>query len=230
MGTTAKSDFFHRRNLPHWQPPNRSIFVTSRLFGSLPETVVRELHETRALIERTIRQKGIDSNAIAELRLRQHKMLFAKVDAILDKASFGPKWLGNPAVAQMVQDALLERYAEMYRLWAYVVMVNHLHCLLTPKRITTDRVKRFSLSEIMKRIKGYTAREANRILNRTGQTFWQQESFDHWARDRGELFRIIVYIENNPVKAGLVQQPHEWSWSSAAERLRRGWTKIRPLT
>jgi REP element-mobilizing transposase RayT len=191
---------------------------------------MRQLHETKRLIEHSIENEKIDSTAVAELRLRKHKMLFSKVDAILDKASFGPKWLGNPAVARMVQDALLDRYAEMYRLWAYVVMVNHLHCLLTPKPTASDKSKRVSLSRIMKSIKGYTAREANRILKRTGQTFWQQESFDHWARDRAEFFRIIAYIENNPVKAGLVQRAHEWPWSSAAERLRRGWTKIRPLT
>ena len=38
--------------------------------------------------------------------------------------------------------------------------------------------------------------------NRTGQ-FWQHESYDHWTRDLVELERIIRYIEENPVKAGL---------------------------
>jgi len=79
-------------------------------------------------------------------------------------------------------------------------------------------------------LKGYTAREANRILGRTGQHFWQEESFDHWSRDEDEFFRIIAYIENNPVKAGLVTRPEDWQWSSAAERKRRGWTKIQALT
>ena len=53
-------------------------------------------------------------------------------------------------------------------------------------------------------LKGYTAREANRLLGRTGQPFWQGESYDHWVRDETEFIRIIAYIENNPVKAGLV--------------------------
>ena len=82
----------------------------------------------------------------------------------------------------------------------------------------------------MKRVKGYTAREANRMLKRTGEQFWQQESFDHWPRDDHEFFRIIQYIENNPVKAGLVRSPEEWKWSSAAERKRRGWKDIQVLT
>jgi len=67
-------------------------------------------------------------------------------------------------------------------------------------------------------------------LNRTGQQFWQQESFDHWPRDESEFLRILKYIEDNPVKAGLVRRPEDWRWSSAAERKRRGLSEIRALT
>jgi putative transposase len=67
-------------------------------------------------------------------------------------------------------------------------------------------------------------------LYSTGQTFWQQESFDHWARDEAEFCRIIAYIENNPVKAGSVSRPEDWRWSSAHERLQRGCCDISALT
>ncbi len=63
----------------------------------------------------------------------QYKRLFAKVDAILDKASSGPLWLADGEVATLVQRTLLDRYAHLYTLWAYVVMANHLHILLRPK-------------------------------------------------------------------------------------------------
>jgi putative DNA methylase len=86
------------------------------------------------------------------------------------------------------------------------------------------------LKKITKYLKGYSAYKANRILGRTGESFWQDESYDHWARDDDEYYRIIGYIENNPVKAGLVSLPEDWPWSSAAERKRRGYTEIRPLT
>lgn len=123
----------------------------------------------------------------------------------------------------MIQNALLERYKTLYALWSYVVMANHLHVLLTPK-------PPIKIATITKNLKGFTAREANKFLRRTGQRFWQDESFDHWARDRAELFRIVKYIENNPVKAGLVKTPEDWQWSSAAERKRRGLTDIVVLT
>jgi putative DNA methylase len=70
------------------------------------------------------------------------------------------------------------------------------------------------LRRIMQSLKGYTAREANRLLGRHG-SFWQDENFDHWARDEAEFVRIAQYIDGNPVNAGLCSYAHEWEWSSA---------------
>jgi len=82
-----------------------------------------------------------------------------------------------------------------YEPGAYV-MANHVHLLILPW-IGPDR--------LLKSLKGATAREANRLLSRTGEPFWQKESYDHWVRNPGELEKIRTYIENNPVKAGLVR-------------------------
>jgi len=195
---------------------------------------MRQLKETQGLVNREMEKAKASAEKIAELKLNQNKRLFAKLDAILDRAESGPRWLGETKVAALVEDALLRRYAELYRLWAYVVMVNHLHLLLRPKSVPVSQQSSSSsfvpLSTITKSIKGYTARKANQILQREGEHFWQQESFDHWPRDENEFLRIIAYIENNPVKAGLVRSPEEWRWSSAAERKRRSWTEIKALT
>src|SRR5260370_37987861 len=50
-------------------------------------------------------------------------------------------------------------------------------------------------------LKGSTAREANRVLGRRGETFWQAESYEHWGRDEKERERLAGDIENNPAKA-----------------------------
>ncbi len=65
-------------------------------------------------------------------------------------------------------------------------------------------------------LKGSTARQANLILGRTGEVFWQDESFDHRVRDEAGLERIARYVEHNPVSAGLSASPGDWQWSSAA--------------
>lgn len=91
-----------------------------------------------------------------------------------------------------------------------MVMANHVHVLLLPH---------IPPSRLLQPLKGVSAREANLILGRTGQPFWQAESYDHWVRDEEEFRRIKAYIENNPVKAGLVDYAEDYSWSSATECL-----------
>jgi hypothetical protein len=81
-----------------------------------------------------------------------------------------------------------------------------MHLLISP---VTKPIK------FLQSTKDYTAREANKILGRAGEPFWQSESYDHWIRDAAEFKRISEYIENNPVKAGLVSSPEEYRWSSA---------------
>jgi putative transposase len=136
----AKS--YYHRNLPHWHPPGAAIFLTCRLYGSLPETVIQQLKESQKLLEREIDKTSRSAEKIAELKLNQHKKLFAKVDAILDKAETGPRWLAETEVAALVEDALLRRYAELYKLWAYVVMANHLHILLSERGEVGARFRR----------------------------------------------------------------------------------------
>ena len=75
-------------------------------------------------------------------------------------------------------------------------------------------------SRFLQTLKGYTAREANRLLGRTGQPFWQAESHDHSVRDDRVSDRIQEYIENNPVKAELVANAEEYPWSSAGKNSR----------
>jgi REP element-mobilizing transposase RayT len=100
-----------------------------------------------------------------------------------------------------------EKPLAQYLLHAYVIMPNHVHLLITP---------RLPLSRIMRGIKGVSARDANRILERRGKAFWQDESYDHWVRDEEEFGKIRFYIEHNPVSAGLVKRPEDWKWSSAS--------------
>jgi REP element-mobilizing transposase RayT len=93
-----------------------------------------------------------------------------------------------------------------------MVMANHVHALLLPK---------IHPSRMMHSMKGFTARQANRILTTTGKPFWQAESYDHWVRDEREYASIAAYITNNPVRAGQATRPEEYRWSSAypGERL-----------
>jgi REP-associated tyrosine transposase len=189
---------FYRRNLPHWHPEGNSIFITWRLFGSLPATVLRKIHTVR---------NGCATDS-AEIDSEESAgRIFRQLDTALDSAKSGPLWLADPELAgyaeyPICRGAVLGRYD----LHAYVVMPNHVHVLLDP---------RLPLAKISSVIKGVSARDANATLGRTGKPFWQDESFDHWIRNGAEFERIRHYIEWNPVRAGLVARPQDWKWSSA---------------
>ena len=175
----------YRRKLPHLQPDHVFVFLTWRLWGSLPQSLTLQ------------RQQSTRGHA------------FAARDRALDRCTIGPLWLSQPriaaTVAQAIQVGAEER--QFYELASWVVMPNHVHLLVLPKK---------PVPVLMRWLKGSTARRANQLLGRTGQPFWQDESFDHWVRNRRELASIIRYIENNPVSAGLVSSIELWPWSSAA--------------
>jgi REP-associated tyrosine transposase len=135
---------------------------------------------------------------------------FVWMDRYLDTVRTGPMYLAQERIAHVVAASLRSGVRlGHYDLAAYTILSNHVHVLLLPK---------ISPSRLLRSLKGATARQANLILGRTGETFWQAESYDHWVRDENEWRRIVNYIEDNPVKAGLVQRAEDYRWSSAAER------------
>ena len=179
---------YYERNLPHWLPSGKDLFVTWRLHGSLPRSLIY---------------------ALKTARYPSPGRRFRDFDVHLDSLKCGPAWLKQPPIAAVVVGKI--KHVEQLGLCqfhAYVVMPNHVHVLLEPAA---------RLEEITRSIKGTTARQANVLLGRTGEQFWQTESFDHWVRNSAEFERIRCYIEANPVSAGLVNTPSDWPWSSAAE-------------
>jgi hypothetical protein len=72
----------------------------------------------------------------------------------------------------------------------------------------------WGISDILSSWKSFTSKEANRILNRSGQ-FWKEEYFDRFIRDAKHFDHVIDYIEDNPVKAGLCALPSDWPFGSA---------------
>lgn len=73
------------------------------------------------------------------------------------------------------------------------------------------------LARIMQLLKGRSAKECNEILNRRGQ-FWEHESFDHVIRP-GKFDKTLLYVLNNPVKAGLVDDWCKWRWTYCRKEL-----------
>ena len=133
--------------------------------------------------------------------LSRHK----RIEQLLD-AGHGACWLKQKEIADIVENALLHGDGKRYRLLAWCVMPNHVHVL-----IETDSA--FSVSKIVQGWKSYTARLINQQLARSGSV-WMRDYFDRYIRDNHHLAAVVAYIHNNPVKARLVSQEHEWQHSS----------------
>ena len=90
-----------------------------------------------------------------------------------------------------------------------VFMPDHVHLVLCPR--PCGQGKWYDLADIMKGIKGVSARRINQILGTAGKV-WQQESYDRIIRDDLEMQDILNYLWENPVKAGLVTKPEEYEF------------------
>jgi putative transposase len=180
----------YRRNLPHIQPVNSTLFLTFRLAGSLPQSVLARMAAERRLIRSRMEARKMFESDLAELT-RRH---FATLEASLHEASVGPTWLAEERVAALVAGAMRYRNGSQYRLDCYSIMPNHVHAVFAPA-ISKNSPK--SLSSIMHSLKRNTAKQANRILGRSG-AFWEHESFDHYIRNHAEWKRIVKYVLENP--------------------------------
>ncbi len=200
---------FYERNLPHYQPPGVALFITFRLADSIPTSVQRQLRAEAEEVE-AILARIVNPQERAKRTYLEQRRFFGKWDTALDTAKNGPFWLRIPEITESVVECLHYPDGNMYDLDAFCVMPNHVHVILTP--LLKDKDTYYSIAAIMHSIKGNSARKANPHLGRSGQ-FWQHENYDHVVRDEAEWKRIITYILNNPVKAGLVAQAKDWPWT-----------------
>jgi type I restriction enzyme R subunit len=222
----VEREVVRRRRLPHWDVPGAAYFVTACLEGSIPAQGLLDIAGYRTELDSRPRPAGVTAEQAARDRW---KRVFARVEQWLDEAP-GVRWLETPALAMIVVDALYFFASHQYDLLSFVVMPSHVHWVFRPREewVQTLQGTATPRERISKGRNQHTALECNRQLGRHG-AFWQHESYDHWIRDAEEMERIILYIEGNPVKAGLAKSPEDWQYSSAHDRKIRGLQLGEPL-
>jgi putative transposase len=119
--------------------------------------------------------------------------------------------------------------AKGLRLFAWVVMDNHLHLLAAGEEV----------SRTMKEFKSYTAREIIRLAQERGNDWllgqfqfhksgtkagsnyqvWQEGFHPQEITSERMLRQKMEYIHHNPVRAGLVDKAEDWPYSSARNYL-----------
>ena len=188
-------------DLPHWEQPGATYFITFRTADSMPRTVVERWRRERD--DWLTRQSGIAADLPWHKKLkmledeRQHQFnrLFRhKFEQQLDRG-MGECPFVDAELARIIADSLTHFDGERYHLGDFIVMPNHVHVLvcLFPE---------FRLLKQCYSWKHYMATEVNKIRGGDGP-LWQTESFDHLVREPGQFRKFQRYVGENPVKAGL---------------------------
>ena len=203
-----KNKEIYKRNLPHIQPAGQIFFVTWNLKDAIPKSRLLELRNQ--YIKET---KGLTKREKLNIAAKLH---FKNYDIELHNNSNRNHYLKDDRLAKIVADTIQYWDNRRIELYAYCIMSNHVHAVFHVFEKDENDKEQF-LHNIMESIKKFSARECNIILNRTGKSFWQDESYDRVVRNRKDLFRIISYILDNPVKAGLCKERKGWKWSYTKE-------------
>ena len=197
----------YRRRLPHKSEPGIPVFLTWRLKFTLPQSLIQELQYRKMEFESKI--KDLSDEYQRMQRYQFDRKQFDWFDEQIARNKETPRLLANPDLADLVVKAIRTHDLHYYMLHAYSVMSNHVHVLLTP----IGEERQSTLAEITKAMKGVSSREINRLLGKEGP-LWASESYDHMIRSENEFGRVMQYILDNPVKAGLVDNwedwPHTW--------------------
>lgn len=174
------------KHLYHYDQPGTIQAVTFRLNDSMPANLRREWASILAMQQPQTRQ--------------------SRIQTYIDRG-MGSCLLRQPSAAKIVEEKLLEHHPKRYRLLAWVIMPNHLHIILLPR-------DGFSLASIIRDWKVSSARDIKYAVPFDG-AIWHRDYYDRYIRSEVHLLQAILYVHNNPVKAGLVAACREWPFSSA---------------
>lgn len=131
----------------------------------------------------------------------------------------------RPETVDIVLDSLCHLMARDLKIYAYVILENHLHLVVQSKQLDID----------MARFKSYTARRLIQYLSEhnvrsileqlafykkahkhdRAYQFWQEGLHPEWIQNNDMMRQKINYIHNNPVKRGYVDLAEHWRYSSA---------------
>jgi len=95
-------------------------------------------------------------------------------------------------------------------LYAFVVMPDHYHLVFSLNYLK-------NLNEVLHSINSFTAKKAVKDFEYKAPV-WQENFFDHAVRSDESLEKHINYVEENPLRGGLIDKVELWPYSSANKK------------
>lgn len=192
MSTEEFKGWYNRGYLPHFDTDQYPQMITYRLADALPA--------------------GVGEKILAETEDDDYERR-ARIEELLDNGH-GSCVLAQPKCAEIMIENWKFHDGKRYRLLDWVVMPNHAHVGYDKPTV--------GMRKIVHGWKSYTSNEIKKHLGTfgDGKRLWQVEAHDRYARDDQHLFNMQCYMFLNPVRAGLVDDPFDWPYSSIHEHER----------
>ena len=211
---------------------DQPIHVTYRLYGSIPNLPLQQLHHTHRLkrlqAQRALRE--VEQRGEAHLLPHHRETLqqteldhYLRYDQLLDHPSSGPRYLAGPDEKALVIESW-KTIAALHELHLYAISVmdNHVHVLVESKH----RGHPVALPLILEKHKRYTGRRLNQLHQSPGRRVWAEKEYSRLVRP-GCFEQVLWYVLNNPVKAGMTKRPLNWAGNWWAEELYEAFIAVR---
>lgn len=109
-----------------------------------------------------------------------------------------------------------------FRLVGYVLMLDHVHLLMSePEKASVSRVLQVLKQRVSRAMRGKKRRPSTTQFRldfgdatREDRRFWQRRFYDFNVWSQGKKKEKLQYMHGNPVKERLVAHPRDWPWSS----------------
>ncbi len=133
----------------------------------------------------------------------------------------------RPDTVELLFDSLRHLIVDGLKVYAYVILENHLHLIVQSQQLDKD----------IARFKSYTARQIIQYLDKNNvrpileqlafykkahkgdraYQFWQEGVHPEWIQNEAMMRQKVEYIHQNPVKRGYVDNAEHWRYSSARD-------------
>ena len=185
-------------DLPHWHQSHRLQFLTWCLGDALPiKAMLRLRRERIRWINAHPPPHTPEENVwyFDRFIARPHRWL---------ALGRGESIFRNPEYADLLASVLLFHEGTKCRMDAFVIMPNHVHCLVQLIGDTT-------LSQLLHSWRSYSAQQINRRRGHRGN-LWSGDFWDRCIRSPAHYWKVRTYIQENPVKARLPESHyHLWT-------------------
>ena len=135
----------------------------------------------------------------------------------------------RPETVDILFDSLRFLMRDGLRIYAYVILENHLHLVVQSEQLEKD-MARFKTFTAKRLIQYLNEHRVDRILQQLAfykkahkadraYQFWQEGIHPEWIQNAEMMRQKVEYIHQNPVKRGYVDLPEQWRYSSARNYL-----------